>query len=424
MKWTLRIVRLFEICLSSLIFSIILSGSFPISPATPAGAARRFTRPYEFNFVNWTVDALDVKLGQASIDTPFFFSETARQKIVSDYLKIINNILYDEYKLDLIYTDPTVKNPSEASSSLKSDLAGLNIRQRQIAPMAEAILQEQISETLAALGLAQGGQVIPPVLSHVTPLPYNLVISPRGKIQEDASISLIPDLPVDKQVALESQVDQHLNVSSLVVPVGGIATYPNMVQRSTDLHWLVETFSHEWTHNWLTLHPLGLNYDTNPNVRTMNETTASISGTEIAQIVLRRYYPELNFQYAMRPQEVNLPGIVSSPGFNFRAEMHTTRVHADELLAAGKITEAETYLEERRTFFWNQGCPECFIRKLNQAYFAFYGAYADIPGGAAGEDPVGPAVRAFRAQSGSLYVFLKTIAQMSSFQQLKNALAQ
>ena len=100
--------------------------------------------------------------------------------------------------------------------------------------------------------------------------------------------------------------------------------------------------------------------------------------------------------------------------------MHTTRVHVDELLAAGKITEAEAYMEQRRQVFWDNGYP---IRKLNQAYFAFYGAYADIPGGAAGEDPVGPAVRTLRAQSSSLAAFLETIAQMSSFQQLQDALA-
>ena len=46
------------------------------------------------------------------------------------------------------------------------------------------------------------------------------------------------------------------------------------------------------------------------------------------------------------------------------------------------------------------------------------------PGGAAGEDPVGPAVRALRAQSSSLLAFLEKIAQMSSFQQLQDALAQ
>jgi hypothetical protein len=76
-------------------------------------------------------------------------------------------------------------------------------------------------------------------------------------------------------------------------------------------------------------------------------------------------------------------------------------------------------MEQRREFFWKNGY---LIRKLNQAYFAFYGAYADVPGGAAGEDPVGPAVRALRAQSPSLADFVNTIAWMTSFEQLQQAI--
>jgi hypothetical protein len=101
--------------------------------------------------------------------------------------------------------------------------------------------------------------------------------------------------------------------------------------------------------------------------------------------------------------------------------MHETRVHADELLAEGKIDEAEAYMEQRRLIFWDNGYP---LRKLNQAYFAFHGAYADVPGGAAGEDPVGPAVRALRQQSGSLAEFIHTIAWMTSFEELQEAIRQ
>ena len=75
-------------------------------------------------------------------------------------------------------------------------------------------------------------------------------------------------------------------------------------------------------------------------------------------------------------------------------------------------------MELRRAYLWENGYR---IRKLNQAYFAFYGAYADQPGGAAGEDPVGEAVRQLRANSPSLAAFLKTISWMSSFEQLQRA---
>jgi hypothetical protein len=68
--------------------------------------------------------------------------------------------------------------------------------------------------------------------------------------------------------------------------------------------------------------------------------------------------------------------------------------------------------------FWENGYG---IRKLNQAYFAFHGAYADTPLGPAGEDPVGAAVRLLRAQNPSLTHFLNQIAWMTSYEQLKQA---
>ncbi len=420
MNWIFYFLRTLKICLVVFFFTLLLAGSTLLIPATSTDAARRYTRPLEFDFVNWTLESLGVKLGQAVLDTPFYFDETARHSLVVDYFHLIDQILQDENKLNLIFTDPSEKDPALASASLRAELVQLSIRQRQIAPMAEATLQEQVSATLAEMGLTTGGQPIPPVLFHITPLPYNLIISPREKIREDASISLLPDLTVDQQVILETQVDKGLDVSSLVVPVGGIGTYPTMIERTTALDWLADTIAHEWTHNWLTQRPLGLNYETSPELRTMNETTASISGSEIAQRMLQQYYPDISPEYATYAREVNLPDSLTKSIFNFRVEMHTTRVHVDELLAAGKVTEAEMYMEQRRQFFWDNGYA---IRKLNQAYFAFYGAYADIPGGAAGEDPVGPAVRALRAQSSSLTVFLKRIAQMSSFKQLQDALA-
>jgi hypothetical protein len=207
-------------------------------------------------------------------------------------------------------------------------------------------------------------------------------------------------------------------VSSLIVNVGGIGVYPTMVAQTSDLNFLTEVVAHEWVHNFLTLRPLGINYLTTPELRTMNETAASIAGKEIGKLVIERYYPEL---VPPPPAPTPAPGTQepSAPiPFDFRAEMHTTRVTVDQLLAEGKVTEAEDYMEARRRFFWDNGY---LIRKINQAYFAFYGAYADEPGGAAGEDPVGAAVRDLRAQSPSLEAFLKRIAWMTSFEQLQKA---
>lgn len=423
MLWFYRLVRTAEIALLLLLAAAFLGGSTGLLPAE-TDRVRRFTRPIEFDFVTWTLDALGVKLSQAALATPYYFDPSARHRIVTDYLHLVGQIQNYENQLNLVYSNPSIHDPASASADLRREISNLDARESQLGPMAESILEDEVSTVIAGQGLAIGGQVLPPVLFHITPLPDDLVVSPRNKIQEDATVSLLPGIGVDQQAGLEDRVDQALNVSSLVTPVGGIATYPTMVEQVTDLNWLSDTVSHEWTHNWLTLRPLGMSYDSSPQVRSMNETTADISGGEISAIVLKRYYPEL--AAGVLEAAVSLPSGPVGPKaipvvpFDFRAEMHTTRVHVDELLAAGKIDEAEAYMEQRRQIFWDNGYP---IRKLNQAYFAFYGAYEDIPGGAAGEDPVGPAVRTLRARSKTLADFLNTIAAMSSFQQLQAAVA-
>jgi hypothetical protein len=258
-------------------------------------------------------------------------------------------------------------------------------------------------------------------LYHATRLPEALVISPRNIIREDEDISLEPEMTTEQMATLENQVEKKADVSALVVPIGGVGIYPTMVDNSTDLSWLLEVISHEWTHNFLTLHPLGALYMATAELRTINETTANISGKEISLEVLKRFYPDLvppnENQNSSNPAPAPAPTPENPNVFDFNREMHKTRVQVDALLADGKINEAENYMEQRRRLFWDNGYQ---IRKLNQAYFAFYGAYNDVPGGgAAGSDPVGPAVQLLRQQSKSLADFLNRIAWVTSFQDLQ-----
>ncbi len=104
--------------------------------------------------------------------------------------------------------------------------------------------------------------------------------------------------------------------------------------------------------------------------------------------------------------------------FDFNQQMHDTRVKVDELLAAGKIAEAEAYMEARRQVFVAQGYQ---LRKLNQAYFAFYGAY-NVGPGAGGQDPVGPAVRQMRQRSRSIKEFLDRMSWLASYADLEKAI--
>jgi hypothetical protein len=287
-------------------------------------------------------------------------------------------------------------------------------RLEELQPIAEAVLQEQVATVLAEEGFEVLNQTWPPVQMHMTPLPLILIVSPREKIEQIHSLSLLPGLNLDNVEEIESAVLEKTDRSALVVPIGGLGIYPAMLIETSNINFLANTIAHEWAHHWLSLHPLGLNYGAGPGLRTMNETVASIVGDEIGPVVIERYYPE--FLPPEETAEEETAGAESDepPAFNFRQEMAKTRVQVDELLAEGMILEAEAYMEERRQFFWDNGYQ---IRKINQAYFAFYGAYAETPG-EAGANPIGPALLTLRANSESLRRFMDQVAPITSVEGL------
>jgi len=419
MHWLERIANLF---LPLVLLLLLASGTPQIS--TPQQQVHLLAWDNSFDYTTWTIKALWVKLGQAALGNPRYLDPASQLGTVREYLRLVEQIQQVENDIRIIYADPNISDARAASASERALLADLSRQYDAVAPLAEATLENQVTEILREQGLTLGGQPIPWVLYHITPLPQNLVVSPRERIEQKTSYLLDPDLTTEQAESVEAAVDEKMNVSSLVVPVGGIALYPTMVMRTTALGWLSDTIAHEWIHIYLAYQPLGWNYETSPEVRTMNETTASIAGNEIGRIVMERYYPEFIHRYDSTRQLAAVDSGPIGPGtfpppFDFRAEMHQTRVRADELLAEGKVDEAEAYLESRRQVFWARGYA---IRKLNQAYFAFYGAYADVAGGAAGEDPVGPAVRELRARSANLKDFLDQIGRMSSFEELQSAL--
>ena len=414
---------------ASLVKSIILLLCFPsllvnsvLNVSGEEDVIRETTRPFEFDYVTWTLDALSLKAGQLSTDIAQYLDPIQQRKVMYDYLTLVGKINTVSDKITQIYTDPSVKDPLQTAAADLAEQKSLEAQMSQLGPLAESVLQLQISYVLNRMGLATAGQPLPPLLYHVTPLPLALILSPRNVIEEKYDISLLPDVPLDQIAKIEDSVETRTGLSALVVPVGGIGVYPTMVMSTTDLSWLLEVICHEWTHNYLTVRPLGLNYETSSALRTMNETTADISGKEISAAVIRMFYPSLVPPPPSPTTSSSSQGSSSpSGGFDFNAEMHITRVTVDKLLASGQINQAEQYMETRREFFWNNGYQ---IRKLNQAYFAFYGAYAEVPGGEAGSDPVGPAVTALRSESPSLKIFLQRISKMTDFSQLEQAVRQ
>jgi hypothetical protein len=384
---------------------------------------RAYTRSVEFDFTSWTLDAVALKVQQAALGAQGYLDEAAQTQLVREYIALVAEIQSKEGELSVLHANPDEASVAGQIALLGAKLSSLYEQRVQLAPLAEGILQAQVSTVLSEQGFTSGGQPLPPLLFHSTPLPWALIVSPRASISQQANISLETELTLDEHIRIEDAVAANLGVSTLVVPVGGVGTYPTMVAQTSSLNWLCEVISHEWTHNYLTWHPLGALYFDSPELTTMNETTANIVGKEIGAAVIARYYPDLAPPPAPRTAAQSEPppeAEVEPPAFDYREEMHRTRLRVDELLAAGRIEEAESYMEQRRLVFWEHGY---IIRKLNQAYFAFYGSYADTPTGPAGADPVGAAVRALRERSGTLREFVAQMAGLTSFEGLQSLLS-
>ena len=418
LKWTARRWQL-GLLLATLLLSLTAEGPPPAKLDTQVS---RLLAGERFDFVSWEVEALLGKLAHTLVAPQRYMDASARHDFVLDYLELVADIQRLGWEIQRAYIDPAVEDPDEATAELQARLAELRAIREARQPIAEAILEEQTAYVLMDEGFGVLGREFPPVSAHFTSLPLLLVVSPRDQIDKVYSLELRHGLDVARQEEIEGQVDATQDVSSLVTGIGGLSAYPAMLLESSSLNWVADVTAHEWTHHFLTPRPLGWNYNASAETRTINETVASIVGGEAGRRMIERYYPELlppepepapEEAEEDEAEEKSLPS--EPPEFDFRMEMRQTRIWVDKLLAEGKIEQAEIYMEERRQDFLDHGYA---IRKLNQAYFAFHGAYADEPG-AAGADPTGPAVRELRARSPDLYTFVTRIARITTLAELQ-----
>lgn len=420
MKLLRQVRRWGVLALLSVGSTLLLAGSASLVQDR-TDQVRRFTRAIEFDYVSWTTQALGLKLEQLGLGAAAYLDPGERTGLVREYLDLIQQASNLRGELERALADPTVADPELAARPLMQELEQQRATLESLRPLAEAVLQEEVSTVLADWGLGIGGAALPPVSFRFSRLPVALVVSPREVIRQDANIQLVPELDLPDQITLEQEVESGLDVSALVVPIGGLSTYPTMIMETPALDWLSETIAHEWVHHYLAFRPLGLGYSSSPEMRTINETVASIVGREIGLELLRRYYPDRVPPPPPPPAPAPLPEAEPEPPvFDFRVEMRETRETVDELLAAGQIEQAERYMEARRQVFWEAGYHH--IRRINQAYFAFYGAYADVSGGPAGRDPVGETVRTLWDRSGDPVAFLRQLAWVTSFDRLQQLL--
>ena len=373
---------------------------------------RSIVKPYHFSIVNWEFKTLlgggkqltssqEGKVGDESSQVMEYFSLVERIKTLKSKMQAINT---GDRQGDL--------------ASLEAELNKLEGQKAVLAGVVGRIIKKQIKVALAQQGIFNPIDKyirlrvgFPPLNFKFEQPPHLLVVSPRDRLESMREIALQQDLSLEEIEDIEAKVDK-LGVSSLVVKLGGFGgTYPTFVANDASLHFSIDTAIEEWLHQYLAFKPLGFLYlldlagvSRNYDIATMNETLAGMVSKEIGSIVREKYYSQYESGDS-QPQE-------AESEFDFNQEMRNIRRAVDEYLAQGEIEQAEEFMEQKRRYLALKGY---YIRKLNQAYFAFHGTYADRP---TSISPIGLKLKALRNQSASLKDFLDTVAGMTSRQDL------
>lgn len=403
---------------------VVLVAAFSLGRSTPTALGARdqtiavLVQRWDFDLMKWEIKALSQKGRTVFAQPAEDLTTEARIALVEQYIDRAQHIGQLEQAINRVLSQ-NGNQTTEQTETLQRELDDLRTTQQNLRPTVEQILQQQVAEELVAAGMGVGDGPVPPVFFTFTEPPKKLVVSPRDRIATIYSRMLKADMPLAQVETSEEAIRQEENLSAYITNTGGLGAYPAMVIDRASLPWIISTIAHEWTHNYLTLFPLGIRYNSSGELTTINETIADIVGDEIGERVVRRYYPafapaepETDAGQPADQEEDNGP-----PAFDFRREMHKTRLHVDELLAAGQVQSAEAYMEARRLFFVAHGYP---LRVLNQAYFAFHGSYGTS---AASTSPIGPKLERLRALTGDLPAFLHTVRWFTSGDDIDQALA-
>jgi hypothetical protein len=282
----------------------------------------------------------------------------------------------------------------------------------ELRPQAEAAMERLVSTAYRDAGVVRSEPVqidglFPPVLVALTLPPNVLVVSPRSEIRVINS-SVLQAMDETAQEQLEASADS-TGVSSLVAPIGGLATYPSMVLEEDAADRVLSSVAHEWLHQYLIFYPLGAGYWNSQETREINETAADLVGQEVGN--------NLASALGLTPPRTAAPAPQMRPTFDFRGFMRATRLQAERLLTTGQVDAAEAYMRQRRDELQQHGYT---IRKLNQAYFALYGSYGD--GFAASPaNPIPGLLHKLRDQSPTLADFVFRVRQITSVAELRVA---
>ncbi len=380
------------------------------APPTP-DPVRAAVAEHAYDLAGWHARNLGAKWARlaARAMPGLGLSDAERGALVARYFR-----LGDEERRLAHQTELASAAAERSARSLDARLDAVRRERMSIRDDVEETIESEISSVARRLGLGAIGEIVlPPLDIRLEATPKALITSPRGKIERLDGALLDPGMSIAEREELENRIERERDISALVVDVGGVATLPASVSSAFDARGVMRTAAHEWVHHWLFFRPLGRDPFATPKLLTLNETVASIVGNEIGDAAYDSLTARMPPAPAPPPTQ---PQAAPSPSFDFRKEMRETRLEVDRLLAEGDVERAEEYMERRRLLFVDSGYP---IRKLNQAYFAFHGAYGES---AASVDPIGRQARRLRELSANAGEFLRAVAPAASYEEFLDLL--
>ena len=332
-------------------------------------------------------------------------SREERLALVDDYLQTVRAANKEERRIEgATHLRSFRAGGAGAKAGPVSDelFQELLAHERKLKSEVEESVEAEIAAVIADLDIdSRFGVVWPPVDIKFTDMPTLLVISPRNEINMVGAVFLDPDIEPFDRDEIETRVFNELDYVAYVDDIAGLATFPNMVSDAHTTRTVIRTAAHEWLHSFWFFHPFGRNYFASTEMTTLNETAATLAGNEIGDITFERMGGDLSENARRYESEGQIDP-------RFTQFMRETRIETERLLAEGQIEEAEDYMRRRQ---WDLRLRGYYIRKLNQAYFAFRGRYADSP---ASISPVGEQMRELRSYMGDIGEFIRVISKVSN----------
>ncbi len=365
--------------------------------------------PYLFSFINYEISNLPDKW------THWLFElrpghrppREERLAMLDEYLLTVRRFHKEEARVEgLLEARGAIADASASKVSPISTeyLEELKETRNRLRPEAEEALEAEISAVLHELGFGLPlGLIWPPVDIRLDSTPTLLVTSARDEIRLLGTVGLETGLQPFERDQLEREIEEEHGVSALIINLGGIGTYPALVRDRNTLRTVARVAVHEWFHNHWFFRPLGWNYNDSPDMTTLNETAADLAGREIGDMVFERMGGDLDeSSFSYQSGEVANPQITTF--------LRETRLRTDELLAEGKVEEAEQYMKDR---WWRLRLGGYGLRKLNQAFFAFFSQYAESAGSVS---PIGGEMRELRELLPDVGTFARTISGVYSYE--------